>query len=123
MSVVQMTALSGPGVSFVKSIGSGPSLEVFFGFPKTVGGIEDVIFPFRTSKQIERDEPGNLFQVGSPGLPNAFEFGFVSLDYAEPVHCKIIHLINLASALAEANFLGPVAKEAVGCAVHFSVAP
>jgi hypothetical protein len=47
----------------------------------------------------------------------------VSLDYAEPVHCNVIHLINLASALADANFFGLMAKEAVGCAVHFSVAP
>ena len=81
-----------------------------------------MIFPFRPSKQIERDEARNLFQVGSPGLPNAFEFGFVSLDYSETGSLQDNSFNHHSERFGRSQLFGPVAKEAVGV-VHFSVAP
>ena len=89
---IEVSAVAGSSVSFMKSVRPGPGLEVSFGFPKAVRCIEDVVLVFGSLKEVEFHKAGNLFQVRGPGFPDIFEFGFVTLNYAKAVHCDEVHM-------------------------------
>ena len=92
MTQIEVSAVAGSSVSFMKSVRPGPGLEVSFGFPKAVRCIEDVVLVFGSLKEVEFHKAGYLFQVRGPGFPDIFEFGFVTLNYAKAVHCDEVHV-------------------------------
>src|SRR5262249_50431097 len=86
MAEIEGLVLSGPLVSGPKGLGSGPGLERSPALPYGVGGIERVIFGFRTFEQAEFHKPRHRVEVAITGQPYVFESVLRPFDDAESVH-------------------------------------
>ena len=77
-------------MGFSKGFGVGPIFKVGFVFPLGMRGVEYMIVPFRSFKEVKLEEAGNFFQVSGTGFPDVFKVLFVSFNNSKAVHRDVV---------------------------------
>ena len=77
-------------MSFSKGFGISPVFKVNFVFPLGMRGVEYMIVPLRSFKEVKLEEAGNFFEVSGPGFPNVFKVLFVSFNDPKAVHGDVV---------------------------------
>jgi len=55
-----------------------------------MGGVEYMIVPLRSFKEVKLEEAGNFFQVSGTGFPDVFKIFFVAFDNSKAVHGNVM---------------------------------
>lgn len=77
-------------MSFSKGFGISPIFKVNFVFPLGMRGVEYMIVPLRSFKEVKLEEAGNFFQVSGTGFPYVFKVLFVSFNNSKAVHGDVV---------------------------------
>ena len=88
---IKMPPVTSPGVGFAEGFGLRPGGKVILGFPKGVGGVENMILAFRPLEEMKGNKSRFRFEIGVTGFPDFLKFGLLSLDDTKTVHGNVRH--------------------------------
>ena len=91
VSQIEVAAITGSFVSFAEGFGLRPGSKVILGFPKGVGGVENVILAFGSLEEMKSNKSRLRFEIGVTGFPDFLKFGLLTLDDTKTVHGNVRH--------------------------------